>query len=47
MEKVSVSYLFQDIKQNVLLSSYLGTCDVINFMIFSDQSLRQWLTGEK
>ena len=50
MEKVSVSYLFssQDIKRNVLLSSYLPrTDDVTNFKIYLDQPLKQWLTGGK
>ena len=36
----------QDIKQNVLLSSYLDSYDVMNFKIL-DQALKQWLTGRK
>ena len=37
----------QDIKQNVLLSSYLDSWWCHNLNLFLDQSLRQWLTGKK
>ena len=40
MDKVSMLYLFpsQDIKPNVLLSSYLDSWDVINFKIYLGSS---------
>ena len=41
-------FLSQDIKQNVLLSSYLDSswCHKL-LRFFLDQPLKQWLTGEK
>ena len=49
MDKVSMSYLFpsQDIKQNLLLSSYLDRYDIINFKIYLGSSSKQWLTERK
>ena len=44
INKVSMSYLFrfQDIKQNVLLTSYLEIDDVTNCFIFKNHLIKQW-----
>ena len=42
-----ILFLSQSIKQNVLLSSYLDKRYVINFKIFLESTLKQWLKGKK
>ena len=41
-----ILFLSQSIKQNVLLSSYLDKRYVINFKIFLESTLKQWLKGK-
>ena len=50
MDKVSMSYLFSfsDIKQNVLLSSYIDSInDIINFKIYFGSSSKAMADREK
>ena len=49
MGKVSMSYLFSfpSIKQNVLLSSYLDSWDVINFKIYLGSTFKAMADTEK
>ena len=42
-----ISFLSQDIKHNVLLSSYLDSRCRHKLIFFLNQPLKEWLTGKK